>query len=631
MSPNRMSPNRMSPNTYAFPRLVRGTLKNGRPGTVGTITLAMVLNAVVLNAIMGAGKNYVTEGDLHTASRANALFGLTAEFNGVFLVLAVCICAMLVFTSLGAVYQSRKQAVSVMRLCGLSLKKTVALHVWEALVMSAVAALIAAVLFVPLSWLYNACLPLLGLAPEGLPLGIHVAALVVSAGGVALFVLVIAATKPRGVYRFGGTDQRRGHGRLTRAFVLVAMAVAGFFLFVPASPVADDTRMILVLPWSAVFLLLYGTKLITVVCRLATVRIRRTGAAPRRGISIARLETSMTSRVNPILALTVVLAFVIPLSAVMATGRSASVVDVYRAVNAQTIADSNQALSPEELSRLNSEDSESLYVATSTDVYRGDDPYAAEQPLLGMMDLTKLSAFFPEVQLLSGDLESVQGGTVAVTDESKQVGDSVTILAGDGSSCELTVGAVVTLPSVIGFDYVSSDARPACSAASFGWAMAYSQRSAASLSSVLSDSGWTIEEKNQWLADGAAETVANQRTALVTMFIVPLMMALFVTAVSMKSRKEVVRESNRVLAHVGATRRDFRRIGAIEGLVAGGAALLLLALAVVLNFIVLGPVAADSGVGLTFDYQLDAIFLALTLVIVVGIHTATAFGRTRMQ
>lgn len=614
----------MNKSLYSFSNLLADAVRPHRGGTITTVSIAILLNAVIANSIVGAHRATVASGDLKHGSRVNALLGLSAQFNTVFLLFAALICVMLLYTSLGAIYDSRRETIAVLRLCGLSMRRIVRHHIAEILGVSGTAAGIGIIAFLPLAWAYGEILPVFGLAPSDTALGVHWETLLLSALGVTLFLVFLAWVKPRRHYAMGaGARVATGH-RVTRIAVLVLLAAAGLLLILPASPLADDTKMMLMVPWAALVGLVYGPRLIFLACRIAGSRLRRTGTAPRLGIAIGRLETSMNSRVNPVLPLTIVLAFVVPLSAVMATGRSASVAEIYDAVNARTVADLHQDGAASETRHYNSIDEESIYIATSTDVYRKSDPYSPEQPLLGVTDVSRLTRFFPEVEVRSGDLGSVAGDVIAVSDRGRAVGDEIHVVTGDQTSCTFTVGAVVKLPSLIHFDYLGQDIQDSCPAASFGRVMAYSQRTPESLSGILDDPGWEIEAKTDWVKRGIGQTVQNQRSALIVMFLVPLLMALLVTALAMRSREALVRESNRVLAYLGATRNDFRKIAIAEATAAAVASLLFLAVATALNAIVIFPVAQAANVGVTFDYQLDAVFIGVTLIIVAAIYLRTS-------
>lgn len=595
-------------------------------GTITTVTIAMLLTGVLSNSIIGAQRAALHSGELKHASSVNTLLGLSAHFNTIFLVFAALICAMLLYTSFGTIYDSRRDNIMVMRLCGLSMRKINRHHITEAAVISAKAGLISVIAFVPLAWLYGKILPIFGLAPKGISVGFQAEALVISISCVALFVICLAWRKPRRHYLMGAIQKTQKQNVLLQIVLFVFLGAAGLLLLLPFSPVANDTRMILMLPWAALVSLVYGPKLIHWACRIISLRIRRTGEAPRLGVAIGRLETSMTSRVNPVLPLTIVLAFVVPLSAVMATGRSAAVAEVYEAVHAQTVADLHQRGVGSQSRHLNSIDDQSIFIATSTDFYRETDPYASTQPLFGLTDLSRLEEFFPNIKVKSGDLRSVKDSVIAVSDQSAAIGDEVHVITGDRTSCVFTVGAVVTLPSLINFDYLAEDVHASCPSADFGRLMAYSQRTPDSLRPLLDDSAWNIKAKSDWVDQGITKTVHNQRSALLVMFIVPLMMALFVTALAMKSRREMVRESSRVLAYIGATSRDFRKIAIVEALVAAASSMLFLTVAIALNALVIFPVAKAANVNITFDYKLDAAFVLVTLIIVAGIYIYTALS-----
>lgn len=618
----------MKLSVYSLPQLLNDAFRPQHGGPITTVSIAVVLNAVITNSIIGAQRASVGAGDLKHASHVNTLLGLCAQFNTIFLVFAALICAMLLYTSFGAIYDSRKQTISVMRLCGLSLKKIIRHHISEAISISGKAVLISAVAFLPLAWAYGEILPLFGLAPKDVSLGFHWEALVISALCVTVFVMCLAFSKPRRHYRMRVIAKGTKKNLAIQVSVFVLLAGAGLLLLLPVSPLQDDSRMILMLPWAAIVGLVYGPKLIHIACRIVSSRMRRTGKAPRLGVAIGRLETSMASRVNPILPLTIVLAFVVPLSAVMATGRSAAVAEVYDAVHAQTVADLHQKGAATQAQHFNSIDDQSVYIATSTDVYRQDDPYAAIQPLLASTDISRLGEFFPNIEVKSGDLNSVAGNIIAVTDRSKAIGDEVHVITGDRESCTFKVGAVVHLPSLINFDYLAADINPSCPAADFGRLMAYSQRTPESLRDILVDSQWDIESKSEWVGQGITKTVQNQRSALIVMFIVPLMMALFVTAAAMKSRGAMVRESSRVLAYLGATRSDFRRIAIAEAAVAVLSIVLFLMVVIALNALVIFPAAHAANVGITFDYILDVAFILITLIIVTGIYIYTSLNKS---
>lgn len=621
----------MTMGSYSFSRLVSDALHERSRGTLTTVSIAILLNGVITNAIVGANRAAVGSGDLRTASRANTLLGLCAQFNAAFLVFAAIICAMLLYTSLGAIYDSRKTSIKVMRLCGLSMKHIIRHHLRESVTLSAKASLVSVIFFLPLAWVYGQILPLVGLAPHAISLGFHWEALLLSAVCVTFFLCCLAWIKPRRQYRLDVSAKATKKHWFGRVAVFVFLAAAGLLLLLPSSPIPNDTRMIVMLPWAAIVGLVYGPTLIRFACQTVSAKIRRNGKAPRLGVAIGRLETSMNSRVNPVLPVTIVLAFVVPLSAVMATGRSASVAEIYDAVKAQTVADLHDDSAASQMRHLNSLDDRSIYIATSTDVYRQADPYAATQPLLGVTDISRLLDFFPEVEVRDGDLDAVTGNVIAVSDQWKAVGDEIRVVTGDRQACTFTVGAVVKLPSVINFDYLAGDYQSSCPSADFGRLMAYSQRTPESLGEILDESQWKIEAKDEWVNQGITQTVQNQRSALIVMFAVPLMMALFVTALAMSSREELVRNSSRVLSYLGATRRDFRKIAVAEAVVAVVSSLLFLTVVTALNAIVIFPVAHSAGVNVTFDYALDALFVAITLLIVVFVYIYTSLKTSRRK
>lgn len=617
----------MKTSPYSLSSLLNDAFRSLRGGTVTTVSIAILLNAVLINSILGSHRATMSSGDLKHASNVNTLLGLSAQFNTSFLVFAALICAMLLSTSLGAIYDSRTSTVRVMRLCGLSMKRVVRHHVREALTFSGKASVVSIIGFLPLAWAYGALLPMVGLAPRGVSLGFHVEALLLSILCATVYLVVLAWIKPRQQYRLAGSDKPTKKHRLLHIPVFVLLAAVGVLLLLPNSPLPHDTRMILMVPWAAVVGLVYGPKLIHLACRIVSSRIRTTGRAPRLGVAIGRLETSMKSRVNPVLPLTIVLAFVVPLSAVMATGRNASVAEIYGGVNAQTVADLRHDGADRTLWNFNSMDDESMYIATSTDVYRQADPYAPTQPLMGMTDVSRLSEFFPEAEVRSGDLSSVTGDVIAVSDKRSAVGDKVQVITGDRTACTFTVGAVVKLPSLIHFDYLVQDIEAVCPSAKFGRLMAYSQRTPDSLGRILDDSQWNIKSKADWVNQGITQTIHNQRSALIVMFVVPLMMALFVTMLAMRSRQTMVRDSSRVLAYLGATKSDFRKIAVAEAGVAGASSLLFLAVVIALNAIVIYPAARAANVNITFDYALDAAFVAIILIIVVATYFRTSIKR----
>lgn len=608
-------------------RALRKHLGVGKRTAFVIVAIAVTLNAVILNAILGASSHRVSSGDLAEASRANTYLGLTAQFNTVFLVIAISICVLLLATSLDSIYSARRRQFTVVRLCGGSLRQLTALQVGEVAQMTAGATVVAAIAFVPIAWGYERLLRLAALAPEQVGLGYNFGAVAIVAVVCLAFMSAVAAAKTRGAYRFDEDAGRAKRSRWPRIVVAVLLAATGVILFAPGlTGMTPDTQMVLILPWAAAVILAFGVDAIRWLAELASLGIRRTGTHPHLGVALARLSRSMGSRVNPVLPMTLVLVFVVPLSAVMATGRNASMAELYESVHAHALADASADLSFLQLTDLNRGDPQSLAIATSPSLYDAADPYGTTQPLVAFTDPGRIGEFFPAAKVEAGDIAAVAGNAVAAPASRHAVGDTVNLVTPAGGRCTLTVTATVDLPSIINYDYVAAGALDGCPGVNLTRTLVYSHENPDHLAAGLG-SGWDVYAMDQWVAKGAQETVENQRTALLMIFFVPMLMAAFVTAVALGTRREMTAKSNAVLVKVGATVRNFRAVAWLEAATACGASAVLLALAFGINAAVIVPVARAAGVGVSLDWLLDGLFVLGTYVAICAIYLFT--GRRR--
>ncbi|MEW6902489.1 FtsX-like permease family protein [Trueperella pyogenes] len=601
--------------------ILRSLFDRNRWGFLLTSILSLLLNSVIWNAVLGARHSRVISGDFQKAANINALLEVTFQFNLIFAVIAAAISAMLLVSALSARYSSRKDTVRILRLAGLSFSDLLVSHVVESLVFGIVATFAALLMFFPAVWVYGQMLRTAGLVPKEITIHANLMSSLLVC--VAMIAFIVGTTVAKTVSVHGTKEQsvqdRRNHKIKFLVGIIVAVAL-GIPLVIPNSPIPTDTRMVLIIPWACLILLVYGVRILREICISLQRPLRKTGRFPRLGLALARLAQSMSSRMNPVIPLTIVMAFMVPLSAVMATGRSVSIVEIYSSVHAQSIATTTSLKNVEELASTSKTVSRTLLVGTSNDLYRTEDPYGATQPTVGLFNLHKTSNIFPSFKVRAGSIDSLDATHVATSNSGLNVGDELSFYMADGRQCTLTIAATLSAPSLLKFDVIGMAENPPCGGMSVRKTTAYSLLGIYGLEEQLGNTEWDIVTIDEWIKTGILQTERNQRSALIIMFLIPMVMALFVTGTSIGAYREMIRRSSVVLFSVGGSSKDFRIISLYEMIIGCVASLLLLGFAIGLSMSIVVPFAQESGIGLSLDRIVAGGFLMVTLSIIAIIY-----------
>ncbi|MGV9189290.1 FtsX-like permease family protein [Arcanobacterium canis] len=616
-------------NSLSKSSILLSLFNRNRRGFLWASALSFLLNGVIWNAMRGARQARITSGDFEKASSINALLEVTFQFNAIFAIIAGSIAAMLFMNLLSARYSSRLNAVRILRLCGLSLKSLVLVHVAEAFLFGVAASIIAMLFFGPAVWAYGQIMQVSGLVPQEVNISTDWTSALLVFGSAILFIIAASFLKTISMHQRkdrSSQTQRKHKLWKHKTFYLAglfSMIVLGIVLVSPNSPIPEDARMVLIVPWACTLILVYGTKIAQQIGDFVQLPLRKVGRFPRLGLALSRLTTSLSTRMNPIIPLTVVLSFMIPLSAVMATGRSVSMIDVYDSVNAQSVAMTREIEDSDKLSAIVENSPGTIFVSTSSDLYREDDPYGPEQPVVGLIDLRQTKLFFPTLKEREGSIETVGGASIATSDDRFHVGDKMAFTTTDGRECLLTVSAVLDAPALLDFDVIGTPYDSPCGGLELNRTTAYSQLGTDELQKQLGDTQWDIEKKSDWISNGVSSTEHSQRSALIIMFLVPVAIAFLVTGVSVSSYRKMILRSSLTLFYTGGTKRDFRVTSCYEAVIGCIVALLFLIFSVGLNALILLPLAQSSGVGLRFDNLVVWAFLSLSLSAIVFVYLAS--------
>lgn len=609
--------------------ILRSQFNQNRRGFLWTAVLGLLLNGVIWNAVRGARQARITSGDLEEAASINSLLEVTVQFNLIFAIISASITAMLFMNLLSARYASRLNSVKILRLCGLSFRALVVSHAAEAFLFGLAASVIAVLLFHPTVWAYGQMMKVSGLMPEDVTISADLTAVLLIFGTSIVFIVAASLFKTVSVYERAELSvrsrRRRKVGKYKALYLagVFSVIVLGVPLVLPNSPVPDDTRMVLVIPWACTVILIYGVQITRWICDFVQRPLRKSGRFPRLGLALSRLASSLSTRMNPIIPLTVVLSFMVPLSAVMATGRSASMVETYDSVNAQSIATTRDIQDSDALSAMAKDSAGTFFVGTSSDLYKKEDPYGAVQPLVGLTDLRQVKDFFPTIEEVEGSIESVGGANIATSDRRFHAGDKMVFSTTDGRECVLSVAAVLDVPALLEFNVIGTPHDFPCGGVRIKRTTAYSQQGIDELEDKLGAMQhvqWDIEKKSEWIESGVSLTEHNQRSALIIMFLVPVAIALFVTGVSVDSYRKMILRSSVTLLYTGGTSRDFRFTSIYEAVIGCIVALLLLIFSVGLNASILLPFSQEAGVGLRFDAVVVMAFISLSLGAIVYIY-----------
>lgn len=599
-------------------------LNRNRRGFFWTSVLGLLLNSVIWNALMGARQVRVASGDFGRAANINALLEVTFQFNLIFAIIAAAITAMLLMTVLSARYSSRMNAVRILRLNGLSFRDLLVSHALEAFAFGVGASVIAMLLFSPVVWAYGQVLEIAGLVPEDVTIhGNFTAGLLVCVG---LVVFIVGASVAKTLSVFERKKRSGSAKRGSKVLYLLGLFIVvmlGIPLMMPNSPIPGDTRIILIIPWACVVLLVYGVRMVQGISDFLQWPMRKTGKFPRLGLALSRLASSMSSRMNPVIPLTIVMAFMVPLSAVMATGRSASIVEIYDSVDAQTIATTRNIDDADELAAVSKDVSETVFVSTASDLYKKDDPYGAEQPIVGLLDLRRAKTAFPTINVVEGSIESVGSSQIATSDSRYNVGDKMSFYTANGRECVLYVAAVLDMPALLRFNVIGMPEDSPCGGMRLSQTTAYSQLGVDELEEHIKGTGWEVATKSEWINTGISQTEQNQRSALIVMFLIPVVIALFVTGTSVGSYRTLIQRSSVSLFYAGGAKRDFRIISLYEAMLGCAASLLLLFLVVGLSASILVPYAREAGTYPTLDYTVAGVFLFASLSVITIIYLAS--------
>lgn len=386
------------------------------------------------------------------------------------LIAGVCLffAVFLVGSAVGFAVEGRRRELAMLRLAGATPGRVTRLVLGEAAVVSVVAAAAGAVLGTGVLAPYAALLVRLDLAPPGFDPAARPALAVVCAGGVAVVGALGALAPARQVSRvrpieaLGQGDAvraRLGRGRLVRGALGALFAVA--LLVLPPDVGEVQAVTLLLAGASVVALSAFAPVVIPAIARIVgAVAVR---VAPGAGL-VAREHAAWDVRRtaalgNPVLLLG---ALASALCMVAQTGQAIGLLQWRDQIRADVMASTVRTIGVDE-ARAGGADASAPDVGAGARAVRYETSHGWAWPegrpwlpTVAWTDPTALESVVGAA-LLAGRLSDVDGDSIATTDRSARVGDTVAILAPDGSPRELTVAAVVASTAFVQDDVLAAD------------------------------------------------------------------------------------------------------------------------------------------------------------------------------
>jgi putative ABC transport system permease protein len=424
---------------------------------------AVATASIGLLAAAGDGDGLVLAHDApRAAAEARVALESVQYVTGVIAGVGLFFTVFLVGSAVGFAVEGRRRELAMLRLAGATPGRVTRLVLGESAAVSVVAGAGGAVLGLAGLAPYAALLVRLDLAPPGFAPSPRPAVAIVCAAGVALVAIVGAFAPARRVGRVRPIEAlaqneavrtRLGRGRVVRGALGTALAVA--LLVLPPSVGEVQAVTLLLAAASVVALSAFAPVVIPAVARVVGVVAVR--LAPGAGL-VAREHASWDVRRtaalgNPVLLIT---ALASALFMVAQTGQAVGLLSWEDQFRADVMASTVRTIEAD-----GDGDRLDLGGRAMALRYETSDEWAWPEGLPGLPTVAWTEptavASVVDAAVLGGQLSDVRGDAVATTDSSAHVGDTVEILAPDGSLRSLTVAAVVESTAFMQDDVIAAD------------------------------------------------------------------------------------------------------------------------------------------------------------------------------
>lgn len=554
-------------------------------------------------------------------------------------VLGVFVAVLLVSQTMSVVVDGRRRELALFRLVGASPRQTTWMVLKESIVIGLICSSVGAVLSVPLASPYAAILSRQNNWPQGLPVAIHVSAMIWC---VIMMTLVSVAGALNAAHRIGHVSPVEAVGALTRGsrtmpltrWVLAGIGGIALAVFLMIPPERLNYQITCAGAGGGAVLLVSALAPIVVPAIAKVLGGVITPIAPGAGL-VARQYAVHNARRSAALAtpIIILLGFGSVFGMLAQTGRSEKAVGLEALNHTDAVAELG-IHGPDGSGFLRTADA-LPEVAVLTHVERADG-WAWDQPGMPADDYPQLTGIDPATfnnfipaKFEAGNIEDISGTDVAAFSGFAKVGDTFRMEAPDGTSFTVHVTAVVEPTSFIYGTFLTDlKGLPLDAGTTTDTWLAESAPEVAptelarSLDKAVPSAAVLTHES--WVEQSVADSVASQRSAILTIVGGAAILALFSLAQSTLSSVRERRHEIDLLLQVGARRRSIVGLVLVESsIITATASILAIAVTGVVYARMTSGVEALSP-ALSPIVPVDILVFILAACVIVSIASAVA-------